>query len=155
MLKAGSRAPEIAAVDVGGASQSLSFLLAHTGGPALVVFFKVSCPTCQFTLPFLQRFAERGLAVVGVSQDNAAATQAFAERYSLQFPMWLDLAGGGYAASNAYQITHVPSLFLVSPDGSIEHAVAGFSREDLEAIGGRIGFAPFTVNEAIPAFKPG
>jgi peroxiredoxin len=155
MLKAGSRAPEIAAADVRGVPQSLSSLLIRTAGPVLVAFYKVSCPTCQYTFPFLQRFADRGLTVVGVSQDGVAATEAFAKRYSLQFPMWLDLAGSGYAASNAYQISHVPSLFLLSAEGTIEHAVEGFSREDLEAMGGRIGFAPFTVNEAIPAFKPG
>ena len=27
-------------------------------GPVLAVFFKISCPTCQYALPFLQRLHE-------------------------------------------------------------------------------------------------
>ena len=112
-------------------------------------------PTCQFTFPFLQRLANSGLKVVGVSQDGVAATDAFRERFGLHFPLWLDAATSGYPASNAYKITHVPSLFLVNPDGIVEHAVEGFSREDLETIGARFGSVPFAASEAIPAFRPG
>jgi peroxiredoxin len=153
MLKAGSRAPKIAAADVRGGAVQLADLL--TGGPVLVAFFKVSCPTCQFTFPFLQRFADHGLSVVGVSQDGAAATEAFGQKYGLRFPLWLDSSAAGYVASNAYQITHVPSLFLVNMDGTIEYAIDGFSREDLQAIGARFGFTPFGAEEAIPAYRPG
>jgi len=155
MLTVGSRAPEIAATDLSGASQSLSGLLASTAGPALVGFLKVSCPTCQFTFPFLQRFADHGVTTIAVSQDAAAATEAFRERFGLEFPIWLDPAAAKYPASNAYAITHVPSLFLVNSAGVIEGAVSGFSRADLEEIARGFGFAVFSANEAIPAFRPG
>ena len=35
-----------------------------------------------------------------------------------------------YPASNAYRITHVPSLFLVETDGKISQAIEGFSKAD-------------------------
>jgi peroxiredoxin len=154
MLKAGSQAPEITALEVDGNPRSLNGLLA-SGTSVLLAFFKVSCPTCQFTFPYLQRFADHGITVVGVSQDGAPATDAFRDRYDLRFPIWLDAAANGYAASNSYAITHVPSLFLVTADGTIERAVSGFSRQDLDEIGEQFGFAPFGADEAIPAFRPG
>jgi peroxiredoxin len=156
MLNAGSRAPEIAAADLSGAAkQSLSAVLADVSGPVLLAFFKVSCPTCQFTFPFLQRFADNGVRVIGVSQDSAVATGPFRDRFDLRFPIWLDPASEKYPASNAYAITHVPSLFLVNAQGTIDRTVSGFSREDLETIASGLGFALFTADEAIPAFRPG
>lgn len=148
MLQSGSVAPNI---EAGG--ESLYDLL--QSGPVLVVFFKVSCPTCQFTFPFLQRFADAGLPVIGISQDGDAATDAFRDRLGLRFPLWKDPAAGRYRASNAYKITHVPSLFLVGNDRKIGYAIEGFSKKDLEDLGATFDFVPFAAGEAIPAFKPG
>src|SRR6202035_4228481 len=48
-------------------------------GPVVVAFFKISCPVCQFTLPYLQRLAERyagdSVSVIAVSQDDARGTK--------------------------------------------------------------------------------
>ena len=53
MLQVGKSAPhfELAAID--GKSYSLQEGLKR--GPVLAAFFKVNCPTCQYTLPFLER----------------------------------------------------------------------------------------------------
>jgi Peroxiredoxin len=45
MLAPGRPAPDFRLPDLQGAETSLDQLLPH--GPVLVVFFKVSCPTCQ------------------------------------------------------------------------------------------------------------
>ena len=41
-------------------------------------------------------------------------------------PTLLDREEDGYPASNAFGISHVPSLFLVEPDGAISLASSGF-----------------------------
>jgi peroxiredoxin len=125
------------------------------GGPTLVSFFKISCPVCQYTFPFLERLSQSGkVTVVGVSQNNQADTEDFKRAYGLTFPVVLDPADEGYRASNAYQITHVPSLFLVE-NGLVSMAVSGFSRADLEELGSRFGAQVFLPGESTPQYKPG
>lgn len=154
MLVAGSRAPEIRATDLDGTQVTVSSLLA--GGPVLAAFFKVSCPTCQYTLPFLQRMADHGsLTIVGVSQDDTGPTRAFCKTYGVRFPVVLDEARGKYPASNAFKLKSVPSCFLIEPDGKISLAIQGFSRDDLDSIGRRFHAPPFRTDEDIPAFRPG
>jgi peroxiredoxin len=124
--------------------------------PILVAFFKVSCPTCQYTLPYLQRFTNaNALRVIGISQDDAAATRRFCETYDITFPILLDVSSTKYEVSNAYRIRTVPSLFLIEPDGSLTKTSTGFSRNDLEEIGSRFGFHPFRIEEQIPEYRPG
>jgi peroxiredoxin len=122
-------------------------------GPVLLVFFKISCPTCQLTMPFLERLA--GAAqVMSISQDDRTGTDQFRKRFNVAMPTILD-AGPAYTASNLYGIRNVPSLFLVEPDGSISMAVMGFSKSHLEQLGARFGVPIFHPGENIPAFRPG
>jgi len=127
-------------------------------GPALLAFFKISCPTCQLALPFLQRIADgavaNGARIVGISQDDQSGTDQFRRRFGISFETVLDPAPA-YAASKRYAISSVPSLFLVERDGRISLASAGFSREDFEKIGGRFGVEVFKPGENVPFFRPG
>ena len=149
MLPAGAGAPDFELPDLAGSSTRLSGMQGDT--PLLVVFFKVSCPTCQLAMPFLDRLGDR---MIAVSQDAAQATQAFRERFGLTGRVLLD-PPGSYPASNAYRITNVPSLFLVEPDGTISHASHGFDRREFEQLGKRLGVALFRDGERTPDFKPG
>src|SRR3954447_16167189 len=120
-LDTGKTAPEIKLPTLGGGNFLLSD--ARKRGPVALAFFKVSCPVCQMALPFYERLhqAYRGknVQVIGVSQDSAADTAAFARQYGITFPIALDDTKR-YPASNAYGLTNVPTLFLISPDGEIE-----------------------------------
>ena len=82
----------------------------------LAVFFKVSCPVCQYTFPFLERmhkaYGDKKVAIVGISQDDQRDTAAFLKEYGVTFPTLLD-DPNGYAVSNAYGLTNVP---VVVPD---------------------------------------
>ncbi len=70
-------------------------------------------------------------------------------------PTLLDRDHDGYPVSNAFGITHVPSLFLVEPDGTISLATAGFVKPDLEAFGKRSGVETFRPEEKVPEWKSG
>jgi peroxiredoxin len=153
MLAAGSQAPDFVLPTLSGETASLHHL---TGSePALLAFLKVSCPVCQYTFPFLERLsAAQGLRILGISQDGAGPTAEFCQEFGVSFPMALDPPNGNYAASDAYRITHVPSLFLVE-GAAITQAVSGFSRKDLTQLGERFGVALFHKGEKIAEFRPG
>jgi len=154
MLEAGAAAPALDLKDTAGNRQTLAHLLAN--GPVLLAFFKIGCPVCQMTAPFLSRLAHSGrVQVFGVSQDDASATQEFNRRFGVTFPVLLDESRAGYPVSNGFGISSVPSIFLVEPDGVISTAFSGFSKADLEALGSRMGAPPFHEGEKVPAFRAG
>jgi peroxiredoxin len=137
-------------------ARSLQEILA--AGPALLAFFKISCPVCQLTAPYLERLAANNasrLQVVGISQDEAGATRGFAQCFGLTFPVLLDPSEDNYTASNAYGITSVPTLFVIEPDGTISRSFAGFSKRDFEELGARAGVSPFGPEDHVPEWKAG
>ena len=125
-------------------------------GPVLIAFFKISCPTCQYTFPFLQRLAGSAAPVVGICQDVRRKAEGFNREFGITFPVLLDSEDKNYPVSNAYGITHVPSLFLIEPDARVTLASTGFARTDLEEIAQRFGVAElFHRDEKIEAFRAG
>ena len=144
MLSSGSRAPQFTLDDLAGVSHSLAGILAR--GPVLLVLYKISCPVCQMTLPYLDRIASGALPIVAISQDDAAGTRRFQTRFGVSMPTLLDREEEGYPVSNAFGITHVPSLFMVEPDGVISLVSEGFVKSELESIGERAGVPPFRQN---------
>ena len=154
MLGVGDTAPELKLTDLHGVERPLRDRTAAK--PVLLAFFKISCPTCQYTLPFIERFAQNdNLDVIAISQDDAEATQEFHEAFGVTVPTLLDEQAKGYPASNAFGITHVPSIFLLEPDGTIGMAVAGYSNRDLEAVGNMAGLATFREGERVLEWKAG
>jgi len=153
MLKAGAEAPSFTLDDMAGGQRSLADLLAK--GPVLLALYKISCPVCQMTLPYLERIAKGSLQIVGISQDDERGTAKFQKNYNVTFPMLLDREQDEYPASNGFEISHVPSLFLVEPGGKISIASEGFVKRDLEKIGERAGVAPFGPSDHVPEWKAG
>jgi len=153
MLASGDRAPAFSLPDLNGSVHSLSEMLKR--GSVLAVLYKVSCPVCQLTLPYIQRIARGALQIVSISQDDAPATTRFMSAYGLSMATLLDSQKSGYAVSNAFGITHVPSLFLIEPDGAISFTGSGFSKSDLEALAARAGTPIFRPGENVPAWKAG
>jgi peroxiredoxin len=161
-IRAGDAAPEFSLSDTQGKNHSLKDLLKK--GPVIAAFFKMSCPTCQFTFPFLQRihdaYADIGATMVAISQEDAADTVEFCEEYGVKFTALVD--GEGYPASNRYGITNVPSIFLIAPDGKVQETAIGFARAAIEAMGAEFARAShrpvtpvFRRTEIVPDTKPG
>lgn len=154
MLGVGDTAPDFQLTDTFGTQKSLKDLIATK--PALVALFKVSCPVCQYTFPFLERLSKsNNVEVIAISQDDLKATERFRAEFGVTFTTLLDESKKGYPVSNGFGIAHVPSLFLVQPDGEISIAGEGFSKRDLEAIGSIAGVEPFHPDERIPEFRAG
>ena len=94
--------------------------------------------------------------MVGISQDVRKKTEAFNREYAIRFPVLLDSEDENYPVSNAYSITHVPSLFLIDPDRRVALASVGFVKKDLEEIAQRFGAIElFHRDEKIEAFRAG
>lgn len=152
-IKAGMPAPAFTLADGDGKGYSLSDALRN--GPVLAAFFKISCPVCQFTFPFLQRIYEANgdsrVSIWGISQDNPADTREFLHEFGVKFPALIDAQG--YKVSNQYGLTNVPSIFLIEPGGEIRTASIGFTKRDVENIASEIAKA--SGKAAQPVFRPG
>jgi peroxiredoxin len=154
-LTPGATAPEMSLTSLNGAGK-ISLSQARERGPVLAAFFKVSCPVCQLAFPYLERiykaYGDGNVTFLGVSQDDANASRSFAKEYKITFPVALD-DKARYAASNAYGLTTVPSIFLISPAGKIELASIGWDKKDFEELNRRVAKA--SDKEPVPLFKPG
>jgi cytochrome c biogenesis protein CcmG/thiol:disulfide interchange protein DsbE len=132
-LTAGTKAPEISLATVDGKPFSLQNALKK--GPVLAAFFKVSCPVCQYTFPYLERLhkahGDQKITIVGISQDDKRNTAAFLKEYGVTFPTLLD-DPKGYPVSNAYGLTNVPTWFLIGQDGEIEISSVGWVKQEIE-----------------------
>ena len=162
-LTPGTKAPDFELKAMSGKRFSLREALAR--GPVVVAFFKVSCPTCQYAFPFLERlhkaYANKGVALVGVSQNDAKETAAFLREFGLTFPVLLD-ERSRYPVSNAYGLTNVPTVFWIAQDGEIELSSVGWMKADFEDVNrkmaGAAKIAPamvFKAGEDVRDFRAG
>ena len=152
-LTAGTKAPDFSLTALDGSTFSLQEALQR--GPVVAAFFKVSCPVCQYAFPYFERLHKAyssKATIVGISQDNQRDTTAFLKEYGVTFRTLLD-DPKGYAASNAYGLSNVPSLFLIGQDGQIEVSSVGWVKTEFEEVSSNLAEA----QQAPPPvlFKPG
>ena len=152
----------------GGANFSLEKALAH--GPVLAVFFKISCPVCQYAFPFFERiykvhgggdvayvgeptYKVHGgkVTIVGISQNDPRDTAEFLRRFGITFPILFDDTKT-FPVSNAYGLTNVPTAFWIAQDGQIEISSVGWSKADVEEIARKAADANHA--KPTPIFQP-
>jgi peroxiredoxin len=161
-LTAGRAAPEIKLPSTKGTKFSLEEALKR--GPVVAAFFKISCPVCQFTLPYLERiykvYPDSRVTIVGVSQDERNYTEEFAREYGITFPLLLDPVDH-YPVSNAFDITNVPTIFLID-GGEVKLSMVGWDRRDMEMLNAEVARSTsvpvqplFRKREDVPASKAG
>jgi peroxiredoxin len=162
-LGTGAKAPEFELRTSDGKPFSLEDELSRSA--VVLVFFKVSCPTCQYALPFYERlykaYERQGVTLVGVSQNDAKETAAFNKEFGIAFPVLLD-DPRSYPVSNAYGLTNVPTIFWIAQDGEIEVSSVGWLKADFEEINRRVAeagkLAPtamFKAGEDVRDFRAG
>jgi len=124
--------------------------------PLVLAFFKVSCPTCQYAFPFLERleraYGHTGVRIIGVSQNDPKQTAAFTKEFGITFPVLLDDTTK-YPVSNAYGLTNVPTIFWVAQDGEIEVSSVGWVKADFEDVSRKMAESGKTA--PVVVFKPG
>jgi len=134
-LATGTKAPEFKLKTTEGKQFDLATELSRA--PVVLAFFKVSCPTCQYAFPFLQRlykaYGKDGVSLISISQNEIRETNAFMKEFGITFPTLLDDTHA-YPVSNAYGLTNVPTLFWIAQDGEIEISSVGWVKADFEAI---------------------
>ncbi|HEX6309792.1 MAG TPA: TlpA disulfide reductase family protein [Longimicrobiales bacterium] len=119
-LASGDAAPVFAAPTLAGDTLSLEAL---RGTPVLLNVWATWCPPCREEMPGLQqlheRYAGRGLRVIGVSVDSRGAEAAidrFLREGGYSFMILHDAAD---AVSREFRTIGVPETFLIDADGRI------------------------------------
>ena len=153
-LPVGAVAPDFVLQLLNGREFRLSEQLAN--GPLVLAFYKASCPTCQFTFPYLQRiYSELGdrakYRIVGISQDDPAETHEFVDHFGIGFDVAID--DHPYLVSSTYGLEFVPTVFLIGKDGKIQLSDYGFSKATLLEIAGPLEL--FSPEDRLPATRPG
>ncbi|HKN15936.1 MAG TPA: TlpA disulfide reductase family protein [Candidatus Sulfotelmatobacter sp.] len=153
-LPVGTKAPDFELRAMDGKRFVLRDELAH--GPLVLAFFKVSCPTCQYAFPFLERleraYGHQGVRIIGVSQNDPKETAAFTKEFGITFPVLLDDTHK-YPVSNTYGLTNVPTIFWIAADGEIELSSVGWLKADFSEINRKM--AEFGKTAPATLFQPG
>jgi peroxiredoxin len=162
-LKVGTKAPQFELPAMDGSRVSLQEALAQ--GPVLAIFFKISCPVCQYALPYFERiykaYGGKKLTIVGISQNDKRGTAEFLRKFGITFPVLLDDTKT-FPASNAYGLTTVPTSFWIGEDGEIEISSVSWARKEFEEIAAKAaatcGTNPKSLwqpSEKVVDFRPG
>ena len=111
----------------------------------------MSCPTCQFTFPFLERLHKRypTANIWAVSQDDEGASTGFAKQYDLTLPILIDQ---GLSVTVKYDLTTVPTILRVDKNLSVQQTSLGFVRDELEEL--NVDIAKTTNQPVTKLFEP-
>lgn len=133
-------------------------------GPALLLFYKNSCSTCQLAFPVYGELHRRygdAIPTVAVAQDQVEKARPWLDERDFAGPVLDDLRNR-FETSDAYEIETVPTLVLVGEDGTVEHVTQGWDRQDandwarrLGELSGRGTDPVSTEGDGLPPFRPG
>ncbi|MGK2935262.1 MAG: TlpA family protein disulfide reductase [Gemmatimonadaceae bacterium] len=122
----GAPVPAYAAASLAGDSVSLAAL---RGKVVLLNVWATWCHPCRDEIPELQalheRYAARGLELVGVSVDAESADGAirsFMHDFRMTYPVWRD---PGERVSAQFHIVGVPATFLIDREGVLRWRKTG------------------------------
>ena len=161
MLETGALASHFALLGTDGRDYALPGDL--NGEPAVLVFLRVKCPTCDVAMPYFNRLREvypDGWRLWAVSQDDPTRTAEYQKRFGLRYPVLIDAPA--LDVSRLYDPPSTPTFFLVGRSGRIEYTSEGFAKDDLNELSARLaeilGIPPVDIappGDGAPAMKPG
>jgi thiol-disulfide isomerase/thioredoxin len=107
------------------------------GRVVVVEFWATWCVPCHVMAPVLSewndRYAARGLHVLGVTGDSPQLAADAAQRHGMSYSLFTDESG---ATQRAYRAYALPTLFVIDRRGVVRDVMVGFSSERLRAIEG-------------------
>lgn len=132
----GEPVPDIALSDPDGGERRLS---QWRGRLLLVNYWASWCAPCVEEMPMLDRFAAkhaaRGLAVVGIAEDDAEAVRRFLSRHPVGYPILLgrrQIDGSSVQLGNSRGV--LPFTALIDADGRLlDRRVGALDEAKLEA----------------------
>ncbi len=131
-------------------------------GFKVLVFYKVTCPTCQLTLPFINKLYKKygdRITFLGIGQDSLEDLKIFKNKYELDFVQLSDTPK--YPVSKSYDIRVVPTTYLLDENNEILFMEEGFVKRSIEELDGKLaqllGEEPVDVFKGVhvPEFKAG
>jgi peroxiredoxin len=128
----GAPAPEFQLAARGGEPASLS---AYAGRVILLDFWATWCEPCRSSFPEYQALLGRygdAVAVVAISEDDEAnGIDAFVAETGARFPIAWD---SDKSVAQRYQISSMPTLFIIDKGGLVRFVHAGFRAGDQDQI---------------------
>jgi len=97
------------------------------------------CVPCRRELPELaeieRAYGDRGVTVIGIAVESGDPTEirAFADRYGVQYPIWVTDTPTALAE---FEAVGYPFTLLIAPDGTIRHRFYG--PQSVESLAPRI-----------------
>lgn len=98
------------------------------------------CIPCRESMPHAQtlanRYAGRGLAVIGVNQDtDMAAAHQFLQRLDIRFQQLAD-PKGAFMATNS--IEALPTVLIFDRQGALQYRLVGFTSDKQAEVGSEV-----------------
>ena len=129
-LEAGEDAPLWHLPQANGPEGTLS-MESQRGKVVLLDFWSTSCPPCLMQIPVLMRirnqFPEIQVIGVAVGGESLPQLKTFSAQRKVTYPIVSDLRG---IAAKPYNVSSLPTLFIVGPDGVVIDSHIGFWSED-------------------------
>jgi len=162
ILAAGALASHFTLLGIDGREYSLSGSLG--GRPAVLVFFKTSCGTCDVAFPYINRLREAypgdSWHLWAVSQDPPDRSIGYAQRHGITYPVLLDAPA--FVVSKLYDPPATPTLFLVDSAARVAYSTYGFVKADINELSrllaaaiGEEAVVVAAAGDGRPDFKPG
>ncbi len=135
LFKEGVKAPDFSGKDRDGATVTL----ADFAGRTLVLNFWASwCPPCKMEMPDLNDLDKEWMrggpvelltinATDGQEETEQTATD-FLDEYSYNFHVLFDTT---LAIGNSYQLSGIPTTFIIKPDGTLYATIAGATEKSV------------------------
>ena len=93
------------------------------------------------------------MQVIGLSQDDEAATREFVRQLKIAYPVVLDQ---GLKITQEYDPQSVPTIYLLDENSQIQSTLVGFDKQGLNELAAALGQAPIAPpDDGAPAWKPG
>lgn len=125
VLSVGDTAPNFILTDLNGEKVELESL---RGQGVFLNFWATYCPPCEKEMPYMesqyQNYKNQGVEIIAVNVDEPElSVKRFVDRVGgLSFPIVIDR---GSRVIDAYNVSPLPTTFLIDKDGIVKEVITG------------------------------